>query len=101
MSDSDSDNESTASSEAAIMRKKSTKPALLHFKFDNFADLPSDVDSSGSEVWSVEETDCNGNEWSLLIYPGGESESDQQGFIALYLFNHNKEEWSACILVPN
>jgi hypothetical protein len=78
---SDSSDDSTASCETYVGRK-STKPALLHFKFDDFADLPSDVDI---EVRSDEQTDCNGNLWSLELFPGGESPVEKQGFISLYL----------------
>eukprot|EP00956_Cyclotella_meneghiniana_P006245 scaffold8150_cov69-Cyclotella_meneghiniana.AAC.6 len=58
------------------------KPALLHFKFDGFADLPSEVDS---RVYSYVQTDCNGNKWKLCLYPGGENDADEPGWIALYL----------------
>ena len=58
------------------------KPALLHFKFDGFVDLPSEVDSP---VYSEVQTDCNGNKWRLMLLPGGEHDSDEPGCIALYL----------------
>eukprot|EP00956_Cyclotella_meneghiniana_P004753 scaffold5841_cov28-Cyclotella_meneghiniana.AAC.1 len=44
------------------------KPALLHFKFDGFADLPTEVHY---EVESEMQTDCNGHKWQLKLYPGG------------------------------
>ena len=59
------------------------KPALLHFKFDGFADLPSDVDS---RVNSDIQKDCDGNKWKLVLYPGGESDAGEQGWIGLYLY---------------
>eukprot|EP00956_Cyclotella_meneghiniana_P011027 scaffold15443_cov50-Cyclotella_meneghiniana.AAC.6 len=60
-----------------------TKPALLRFKFDGFADLPTEVDR---EVESEVQTDCNGNKWYLMLYPGGQSDSSEQGWISLYLY---------------
>eukprot|EP00956_Cyclotella_meneghiniana_P039570 scaffold174429_cov36-Cyclotella_meneghiniana.AAC.2 len=49
------------------------KPVLLKFKFDGFADLSTRVDQ---EVCSDVQTDCNGNKWKLLLYPGGLSRSN-------------------------
>ena len=69
------------------------KPALLHFRFDGFADLPSEVDSS---VESDVQTDCNGNKWKLVLYPGGQSDADKPGWIGLYLHAEaNKESLDA------
>ena len=65
------------------------KPALLHFRFDGFAGLSSEVDS---EVESEVQTDCNGNKWYLGLYPGGQSEATQEGLVGLYLYNDNTEE---------
>jgi hypothetical protein len=48
----------------------SAKPVLLHFKFDNVADLPSEVDQ---HVFSEVQTDCNGNRWMLELYSGEQS----------------------------
>lgn len=62
------------------------KPALLHFRFDNFADLPSEVDEP---FFSDAQTDCNDNRWSLIMYPGGEGSAEKQGCVGLYL--HYKE----------
>ena len=31
------------------------------------------------------QTDCNGNKWKLLLYPGGRSQSTEQGWIAIGL----------------
>eukprot|EP00956_Cyclotella_meneghiniana_P027448 scaffold61475_cov56-Cyclotella_meneghiniana.AAC.3 len=60
-----------------------TKPALLRFKFDGFADLPTEVDC---EVESEVQTDCNGNKWELHLFPGDNSSTNEQGWIALYLY---------------
>jgi speckle-type POZ protein len=57
------------------------KPALLRFKFDNFADLPSDVDEF---VFSETQIDCNGKSWKVKLYPGGESEH-KEGSISVYV----------------
>ena len=65
------------------------KPALLHFKFDNFASLPSEIDDrTCSEI----KKDCNGHKWKLELYPGGESEDDEPGWISLYLRSKNWEK---------
>jgi uncharacterized protein (DUF2147 family) len=68
----------------------STKPALLRFKFDNFADLPSEV---GAKVVSKTQTDCNGRSWALSLYPGGKGDrrADAEGFVALYLVTAGEE----------
>ena len=58
------------------------KPALLHFKFDNFANLPSEP---GESTLSEVQTDCNGHKWYLEVYPGGEPSDDEPGWISLYL----------------
>jgi hypothetical protein len=58
------------------------KPVLLHFKFDNFLDLPSGVDEP---VYSEFQTDLNGHKWCLLLYPGGTSKAIELGYIAVYL----------------
>ena len=63
------------------------KPALLHFKFDGFANLPTTVNSC---VWSDHQTDCNGNEWKLELYPGGRSHETEQGWVGLYLRSYNR-----------
>ena len=58
------------------------KPALLRFKFDNFASLPSGVDAqSVSDI----QTDCNGHKWRLQLYPGGQTSASEPGWISLYL----------------
>ena len=63
------------------------EPVLLKFKFDGFADLPTRVDQ---EVCSEVQTDCNGNKWKLLLYPGGLSRSTY-GCIGVSLDNVNEE----------
>jgi antitoxin component of MazEF toxin-antitoxin module len=68
----------------------SLKPALLHFKFDNFAKLPARV---GNSVDSDVQTDCNQKKWSLRLYPGGIS-SEERTYISLYLMNNYKEDVS-------
>jgi speckle-type POZ protein len=64
----------------------SSKPVLLHFKFEDFANLPSEVDS---EVPSDEQTDCNGNKWKLQLYPGGTVDAEEEGYVGLYLNSCN------------
>eukprot|EP00956_Cyclotella_meneghiniana_P039659 scaffold176443_cov40-Cyclotella_meneghiniana.AAC.1 len=67
------------------------KPVLLHFKFDGFADLPTEVDNN---VYSDSQTDSNGNMWKLDLFPRGESEDGaaEEGWVGLYLWNDNIEE---------
>ena len=69
------------------------KPVLLHFKFDNFADLPC---ANDSHVYSEDLTDCNGHKWQLSLYPGGEfwypgvkPRNKDSGWVGLYLLNRN------------
>jgi speckle-type POZ protein len=57
------------------------QPVLLRFKFDKFADLPSEVDE---DVTSEIQIDCNGKSWYLILYPGGDSRSGE-GLTSLYL----------------
>jgi speckle-type POZ protein len=70
----------------------SAKPVLLHFKFDNFANLPSEV---GSYVFSDEQTACNGNKWKLRLFPGGQRGAAEQGYIGLFLHSCNTESIEA------
>jgi speckle-type POZ protein len=65
----------------------SVKPVRLQFKFDNFVNLPSEVDSF---VYADEQTDCNGNKWKLCLYPGGESDAEE-GYVGLCLRSCNEE----------
>jgi hypothetical protein len=62
----------------------SAKPVLLHFKINDFANLPSEA---GSYVFSDEQTDCNGKQWKLLLYPGGQRDASKEGYIGLYLYS--------------
>ena len=65
------------------MRKMKFKPVLLHFKFDNFAGLPSEIgDVTKSEVLL---TDCNGHQWYLEIYPGGCRRASEPGWTSVCL----------------
>ena len=65
------------------------KPALLHFKFDGFANLPTEA---GSRVESDVLTDCNGHKWQLTLYPGAINEYfNKHGWVSLYLTSKNKE----------
>jgi hypothetical protein len=64
------------------------KPVVLRFKFDNFADLPSEVDE---EVYSEVQTDCNGNKWRLSVAPGGDNRAKKPGCIGVYLFSQNED----------
>ena len=68
------------------------KPALLHFKFDNFASLPSEPED---KTYSEEETDCNGHKWKLILCPGGKRSNEKTGWISLYLWSVNKENLDA------
>jgi hypothetical protein len=62
------------------------EPVLLHFKFDNFANLPSDVESS---VFSDEQFDDNCLKWKAELYPGGVRDAAKEGYIGLYLCSCN------------
>ena len=64
------------------------KPALLHFKFDNFASLPSEPDEG---TYSEIKTDCNGHKWKLNLYPGGDSRNEEPGWISLFLYSKNND----------
>ena len=69
--------------------KMKFKPDLLHFKFDNFAGLPSLVNR---EVKSEVQTDCNGHEWRLSLYPGGKwTVAFELGWVSFYLFSKNDD----------
>ena len=63
------------------------KPALLHFKFEDFASLSSET---GASVYSEVQTDCNGHKWNIKLYPGGKS-TTESGWIGLFLHTKNKE----------
>ena len=62
------------------------KPVLLHFKFDNFASLPSDP---GVKTQSFLQKDCNGYRWCLWLYPGGRATNDEPGWVNLFLCSKN------------
>jgi hypothetical protein len=66
--------------------------------FHNFADLPAAPDD---EVNSTEFS-CLGHVWGLILYPGGQSDDDEEGTIAIYLNNltKKKNEVEYCISVP-
>ena len=64
-----------------------SKPVLLHFKFDDFANLPFEED--GDATHTDTQTDCNGHEWYLLLYPGGATDNHEPGWVSLYLFSEN------------
>eukprot|EP00956_Cyclotella_meneghiniana_P006247 scaffold8150_cov69-Cyclotella_meneghiniana.AAC.8 len=65
------------------------KPALLHFKFDGFVDLPSEVDDM---VDSDVQTDYNGNKWELNLFPGGVyDDAGEPGWISLSLHYKGKK----------
>ena len=68
------------------------KPALLHFKFDNFASLPSEPDD---EISSEVQTDLNGHKWYLQLLPGGDATNHEAGWIGLYLYSENNDELNA------
>lgn len=67
---------------------------ILKFKFDNFESLPSQPDEH-TNTESVK--DCNGNEWRLRMYPGGESEDNDEtkNMLALYLSNMGEHDINA------
>ena len=52
----------------------------IRFVFHNFSDLPHEVED---EVISGV-AECHGYKWRLLVYPGGDKESNR-GFVAAYL----------------
>ncbi|KAL3786700.1 hypothetical protein HJC23_002789 [Cyclotella cryptica] len=63
----------------------SCKPVLLHFKFEDFVNLPDEMVSSESQ------TDCQGNVWSLGIYPGvSTAEEDDWITMELYVTSGNE-----------
>lgn len=68
------------------------KPVLVHFKFRNFASLPSEADQ---DALSELETDCNGNTWCLELSPGGDSRNAEPGWVGVYLHNNNDSEFDA------
>ena len=65
------------------------KPALLHFRFDNFVSLPSEIEN---ETSSRIKMDCNGHKWKLKLCPGGVSADDEPGWVSLYLCHKNDNE---------
>lgn len=64
------------------------KPALLHFRFDDFASLRSQPNNSTD---SVEQTDCNGHKWQLTLYPGGLGTNEEPGWTSLFLHINNTD----------
>ena len=63
------------------------KPALLHFKFDRFADLSTEFDDG---AYSDSQTDCNGYKWYLELLPGGDDASSAaEGWVGLHLWNES------------
>lgn len=64
--------------------------SLLHFKFDDFEDLSSEV---GVAVKSGVKTDRNGNAWEMKIYPGGcDHAAANRGFCSVLLVLRGKGE---------
>ena len=66
----------------------SWKPRLLRFKFDDFENIPSDP---GNKTIS-ETVTCNGNNWLLVLYPGGKASAsaeggNAEGMMSIYLRN--------------
>ena len=64
------------------------KPALLHFKFDNFASLDT---SDDPVAYSELKIDCNGHKWYLSLWPGGYSDDDEPGWMSLFLNSDNED----------
>ena len=62
------------------------KPALLHFKFNEFEYL---LPEPGLCVSSETQTDCNGHKWSLSLYPGGDTRNEEPGWVSLFLCSVN------------
>ncbi len=73
--------------ETKIERLKSDNPkeTLFSITYDKFEDLPSD---KGHEV-SSSGFSCFGNQWRLLIYPGGNRKSSD-GNVSLFLERRSK-----------
>ena len=82
--------------------------SLLRFKFDHFENLPSEP---GKFIHSETQTDCDGNEWKLELFPGGSggrcnashvdaNEDEDSTFISLYLCNEgNYDTKLKCSLI--
>jgi hypothetical protein len=66
------------------------KPVRLQFTFKNFADLPFGI---GDFTSSDEETDPDGNDWKVDLYPGGfvNSSSADKGCMSLVLVRPDNE----------
>jgi hypothetical protein len=72
----------------------SLKPVLLHFRFDNFASLPSEPDQ---RAYSEVQVDCNGHEWQLAVCPGGSTRGrrgevlQNTEHIGMYMIHYSDE----------
>lgn len=67
-----------------ISTMPTSKPVVLRFKFDGFEYLPCGVD----QVFESDmKTDANGHCWKLQLYPGGCSDSIEDGMVAVILIN--------------
>lgn len=70
----------------SLLTKIMSQPVLLTFKFENFAHLPNKVDQP---IKARVQSDCNGNRWSLELYPAGDRRAKESGRIALFLCSKN------------
>jgi hypothetical protein len=70
----------------SLLTKIMSQPVLLTFKFENFAHLPNKVDQP---IKARVQSDCNGNRWSLELYPAGDQRAKESGRIALFLCSKN------------
>jgi hypothetical protein len=66
------------------------KPARLHFKLDNFVNLSTTTELFswtvvGRCVYTEAQTDCNGNEWKLGLWPEGHPRAIEEGCVGLKL----------------
>ena len=57
----------------------------FHFDVQNFKDLPTTKD----HYVKTPEFSCNGHQWYLLFYPGGEEDADE-GYVSISLIHHSE-----------
>ncbi len=62
----------------------------FYFKVQNFKDLPT---TRGHYV-RTPQFSCNGHQWALTIYPGGNDEA-KEGYVSIYLYHRSKGSTTA------